>query len=260
MDSRPVVGIPTQTLQSIDGIPEGLPLSWVMNHRYYVAVTAVGGAPFMIPLLEDEDALRALYDRLDAVFIAGGVDVDPASYGEERHDLCGRTDPPRDRVELLFTRWALRDGKPILGVCRGMQVLNVALGGSLVQDCGALLPGALKHDYFPGEGYARDFLAHSVVLEENTRLREAMGAREVRVNSMHHQGVRRLGDGLVPSAVAPDGLVEALETADDRFAVGVQWHPEMLIDSDPATRRLFEAFIDAAQEFGRRRAMAGLVS
>ncbi len=260
MDSRPIIGIPTQTLQSIEVIPEGLPLSWVMNHRYYVAVAAVGGAPFMIPLLEDEEALRALYERLDALFIAGGVDVDPASYGEDRHDLCGRTDPSRDRVELLFARWALRDGKPILGVCRGMQVINVALGGTLVQDCGEFHPGAIKHDYFPGGGYERDFLAHSVVLEENTRLREAMGAREVQVNSMHHQGVRRLGEGLVPSALAPDGLVEALEVADERFVVGVQWHPEMLIDNDPATRRLFEAFIDAADEFGRSRAMVGLVS
>ena len=93
MDSRPIIGIPTQTLQSIEVIPEGLPLSWVMNHRYYVAVAQVGGAPFMIPLLEDEEALRALYERMDALFIAGGVDMDPASYGDARHELCGRTDP-----------------------------------------------------------------------------------------------------------------------------------------------------------------------
>jgi len=256
MDSRPIVGIPTQTLQSIEVIPEGLPLSWVLHHRYYVAVAAVGGAPFMIPLLDDEEALRALYERMDALFLAGGVDMDPASYGEAPHELCGRTDPPRDRVELLFARWALEDGMPILGVCRGMQVLNVSLGGTLVQDC-TLHPGAIKHDYFPGEGYERDFLAHAVTLEEGTRLRRLMGAREVRVNSMHHQGIQRLGEGLVPSAVAPDGLVEAIEAPEERFVVGVQWHPEMLIDDDVATRRLFEAFIDAADTFGRSRALAG---
>lgn len=260
MDHRPVVGIPTQTLQAIEVIPEGLPLSWVMNHRYYVAVTQVGGAPFMIPLLEDEEALRALYERLDGLFLAGGVDLDPTSYGEPRHELCGITDPPRDRVELLFTRWALQDGKPILGVCRGMQVLNVALGGSLIQDCTALHPNAIKHDFFPGEGYERDYLAHSITLEPGTRLREVMGAAEVQVNSMHHQGILRAGEGLHPSAFAPDGLIEALELDGDRFAVGVQWHPEMLIDTDSATRRLFEAFIDAAEEFGRSRALAGLVS
>lgn len=248
MDSRPVVGIPTQTLQAIDGIPDELPLSWVMNHRYYTAVASAGAAPFMIPLLEDEEALRALYERLDGVFIAGGVDVDPGSYGEERHELCGRTDPPRDRVELLFARWALEEGRPLFGVCRGMQVINVAAGGTLLQDCATHHPNAIKHDYFPSS-YARDYLAHPVRVEGGTRLREAFGAESVLVNSMHHQGVARLGAGLRASAHAPDGLVEALEGGGEAFAVGVQWHPEMLLDTDPGTRRLFAAFIDAAREY-----------
>lgn len=260
MASRPIIGIPTQTLQSIEVIPEGLPLSWVMNHRYYVAVASVGGAPFMVPLLEDEEVLRTLYERLDGVFLAGGVDVDPASYGEEVHPLCGRTDPPRDRVELLFARWALREGKPVFGVCRGMQVLNVALGGTLLQDCAGLYPGAIKHDYFPGAGYARDYLAHTVALREDTRLRALLGEAEVPVNSMHHQGVLRLGEGLVVSARAPDGLIEAVEVPGEPFAVGVQWHPEMLLDHDPATRRLFEAFIAAAQAFAREHTPLGLAS
>jgi len=188
MQQRPVVGIPTQTLQSIDRIPEDLPDSWVMNQRYYLACTEVGAIPWMVPLLDrDPETLRAIYDRLDGIFIAGGVDMDPASYGEERHELCGRTDPPRDRVELAFTRWALEDGKPVFGVCRGMQVINVAAGGSLVQDC-TLFPGAIKHDYFPGAGWARDHLAHDRRLAEGSRLHRAFGATEAKVNSMHHQG------------------------------------------------------------------------
>ena len=255
---RAIVGIPTQTLQVIDGIPPDLPLSWVMNHRYYVAVAAAGGAPFMIPLLEDEGALRAMYETLDGVFLAGGVDLDPPSYGEEPHDWCGRTDPARDRVELLFTRWALEEGKPILGVCRGMQVINVATGGTLLQDCTRQLPGSIKHDFFPNSGFARDHLAHEIELGVESRLRAIFGAERVQVNSMHHQGICRLGEGLVITAVAPDGLAEALETADSRFVVGVQWHPEMLVDSDAGTRRLFEAFIDAAAEFGRSRRLAGI--
>lgn len=248
MDLRPVVGIPTQTLQAIDGIPAELPLSWVMNHRYYTAVASTGAAPVMIPLIEDEAALRALYERLDGVFIAGGVDMDPASYGEERHELCGRTDPDRDRVELLFARWAREDGRPLFGVCRGMQVINVASGGTLLQDCATHHPNAIKHDYFPSS-YARDYLAHTIQLEEGTRLREIFGAESVLVNSMHHQGVARMGEGLRASAYAPDGLVEALEGSNGRFVVGVQWHPEMLLDTDPGTRRLFEAFVDAAKEY-----------
>ncbi|MGQ0812955.1 MAG: gamma-glutamyl-gamma-aminobutyrate hydrolase family protein, partial [Gemmatimonadota bacterium] len=133
--TRPLVGVPTQTLQAIEGIPESLPHSWVMNYRYFSALTTVRAAPVMVPLLvNDEDALRAMYERFDGIFLAGGVDVDPASYMEDKLDVCGRTDPDRDQVELLLTRWAIEDGKPVLGVCRGLQVINVACGGSLVQD------------------------------------------------------------------------------------------------------------------------------
>ncbi|MBV9773894.1 MAG: gamma-glutamyl-gamma-aminobutyrate hydrolase family protein [Gemmatimonadetes bacterium] len=250
MQHRPVIGIPTQNLQSIDRIPEDLPASWVMNQRYFLACTSVGALPWMVPLLDDDpETLRGIYDNLDGIFLAGGVDVDPSSYGDDRHDLCGRTDLPRDYVELQFARWALEDGKPVLGVCRGMQVINVAAGGTLYQDCADQYPDAIKHDYFPGAGWARDYLAHEVRLEEGTRLRRLFGADEVMVNSMHHQGIRRMGRGLTASAVSPDGLVEAVEGTGDAFLVGVQWHPEMLIDTDEGTRRLFEEFIESANEF-----------
>jgi putative glutamine amidotransferase len=250
MQQRPVVGIPTQTLQSIDRIPEDLPESWVMNRRYFDACTQVGAIPWMVPLLdEDTDTLRGIYERLDGLFIAGGVDMDPASYGEPRHELCGRTDLPRDAVELQLVRWALEDGKPVLGVCRGMQVINVAAGGALVQDC-TLHAGAIKHDYFPGAGWARDYLAHPVTLAEGSRLHATFGVAEALVNSMHHQGLSRLGEGLAATAWAPDGLIEAVEAANpDHFLVGVQWHPEMLIDTHEGTRRLFEAFIEAANQY-----------
>jgi putative glutamine amidotransferase len=256
-DQRPLIGVPTQTLQVIDGVPEGLPRSWVMNHRYFTALALAGAAPVMVPLLEESPALRALYERLDGVFLAGGVDLDPASYGHERHTLCGSTDADRDRVELLLTRWALEEGKPVLGVCRGMQVINVARGGSLYQDCGEQFDGSIKHDYFPNAGYARDYLAHPVRVVEGTRLGRVLGAGEVPVNSMHHQGVRDLGQGLAASAYSADGLVEALEAPGDGFAVGVQWHPEMLVESDPGTRRLFDAFVAEARAFRAGAALQG---
>ncbi|CAN5527295.1 gamma-glutamyl-gamma-aminobutyrate hydrolase family protein [soil metagenome] len=258
MPPRPVIGVPTQTLQAIDGIPEGLPHSWVMNHRYFVALSSVGALPWMTPLLEDVETLRAMYEHLDGVFIAGGVDLCPSSYGAEAHELCGRTDPARDRVELQFTRWAMQEGKPVFGICRGMQVINVAAGGSLHQDCAEFLPNSIKHDYFPTAGFARDHLAHEVDVVPGTRLHGIYGVEEIRVNSMHHQGICQLAEDLVPSAVASDGLVEALETSDERFVVGVQWHPEMLIEHDAATRRLFVAFIEAAWEWNQSRALAAL--
>jgi putative glutamine amidotransferase len=246
MSSGPHIGVPTQTLQSIDGIPAGLPHSWVMNHRYYVALESVGAVPWMIPLLAGEHTLRRMYEQLDGIFIAGGVDMDPASYGHERSEKCGRTDPERDRVELLFARWAAEDGKPIFGVCRGMQIINVAAGGTLFQDCATDLPDAIRHDYFPTDGHARDFLAHEIDIAPGSRLAAAFGATRALVNSMHHQGLATVGEALTVTATAPDGLIEALEGAHGGFRVGVQWHPEMLIDSDAATRRLFEAFVSAA--------------
>lgn len=260
MQHRPVVGIPAQSLQAIDRIPEDLPPSWVMNQRYYQAVTQAGAAPFMVPLLDqDADTLRALYEALDGIFLAGGVDVDPASYGEERDALCGRTDRPRDLVELAFAKWAVQDGKPLLGVCRGMQVVNVAAGGSLVQDCTAHWESAIKHDYFPGEGWSREHLAHDITVAPGSRLHAAFGADAVRVNSMHHQGLRRLGGGLRATAWAPDGLIEAVESQEDEhFLVAVQWHPEVLLDSDPGTLRLFTDFVEACRAYRTRRVWAGM--
>ncbi len=258
---RPLIGVPTQTLQAIDGIPDGLPHSWVMNDRYLVALATVNTAPVMLPLLDhDIDALRAIYERLDALFVPGGVDMDPATYGAEAHPLTGRIDPSRDAVELLLTRWALEDGMPFLGVCRGLQVLNVALGGTLVQDTTALFPGAVKHDYFPPQGFARDYLAHDVAPVLGSRLSEAFGTHPFAVNSMHHQGIERIGGSLEATACAPDGLIEALELPGDAFAVGVQWHPEMLLHKDDGTLRLFQLFSGAAAEYATRRAWAGPLS
>lgn len=245
-DMRPLIGVPTQTLQAIDGIPADLPHSWVMNHRYFVALTSVAAAPIMVPLLGDEETLRAMYERVDGVFLAGGVDVDPASYREDKLDVCGRTDPDRDRVELLFTKWAIEDGKPVLGVCRGMQVINVASGGSLVQDVEHESERFLKHDYYPTQGFARDYLAHDVDVREGSVLHRIYGAGTIKVNSMHHQGIKKLGDRLDPSIYAPDDLIEGIEGTGESFLVGVQWHPEMLVEKDPGTRRLFTEFRDAA--------------
>ncbi|MEM8601296.1 MAG: gamma-glutamyl-gamma-aminobutyrate hydrolase family protein [Bacteroidota bacterium] len=254
---RPLIGVPAQTLQAIDGIPEALPHSWVMNHRYFVALASTGAAPVMIPLLDphaasqDEATLRAIYDRLDGLFIAGGVDVHPSSYGAALDPLTGRTDLARDAVELRMTRWALAEGKPFFGICRGMQVLNVACGGTLHQDTAAFFPDAIKHDYFPTQGYARDHLAHDLRIAPGSHLHAAFGTETVAINSMHHQGVDRLGHNLVATAWAPDGLIEGIERPHG-FAVGAQWHPEMLVDTDAGTQRLFEGFVGQARAWAQR--------
>ena len=232
-----------------------------MSQRYIRALTAVGALPWMIPLVGDEqETMRGIYDELDGVFLPGGADIDPANYGEERHAKCDKGDPARDEVELMLVRWALADKKPILGVCRGLQIVNLAAGGTLYQDLGEQMSGSIKHDYFPfGGRYARDYLAHDVQVAENTKLAEIFGAGSLRVNSMHHQGVRRLGKQLVASAVAPDGLVEGLESGDGSYLVAVQWHPEALTDNCPRTHRLFESFVEASSAFGEQRALTSAV-
>ncbi len=252
--TRPVIGLTTQTLHSIDGIPPALPASWVMNQRYFLATTMVGGVPWMIPLLDDDLAtLREIYERLDGILIPGGVDVNPAEYGETVRQECGNLDPARDRVEIQLVRWAIAEQKPVLGLCRGLQVINVASGGSLWQDLAAQNAAFQKHDYFPNAGYDRDHLAHDVDVVAGTRLATLLAAESVAVNSMHHQGVKHVGRELVVSATAPDGLIEALEGAGDSFLVGVQWHPEVFEMADPHTRHLFGGFIRASVEWRQSR-------
>jgi putative glutamine amidotransferase len=239
----PIIGITTQTLEAV---PNQLPRCWVMSQRYVQVLAATGAIPWIIPLLQgDEATLRGIYERLDGLFLPGGVDVHPAEYGEAPGPLCGRTDPERDWTELLLLRWALADRKPVLAVCRGAQLVNVAVGGSLYQDVASQHPDAIKHDHYPVDGRRRDELAHEVQLAPGSRLRELLGTPTLSVNSMHHQGIARLAPGLVAVATSPDGLIEGVEAEADTFLLGVQWHPEDLVDVDSRMRRLFEAFIDA---------------
>lgn len=251
MPRRAIIGVTTQTLHSIDGIPAGLPQSVVMNQRYYIALTLIGAAPILIPLLEDEpEALRSVYEACDGLLLPGGVDVDPSFFGESPHEKLGRIDPARDRTEMQLARWAVEDRKPVLGLCRGLQVLNVALGGTLWQDLEEQLPNAIKHDYFPTHGFERDHIAHEVAITKGSRLRSLMELDQIPVNSMHHQGIKVLAPALSPSALAPDGLIEAAELAGDHFCVGVQWHPEVFELTDPHTRHVFREFVAASARFG----------
>jgi putative glutamine amidotransferase len=244
MSPRPIIGITTQTLEAIPG---ELPRCWVMSQRYVDVLTSAGAIPWVIPLSHDMTTLRAVYERLDGVFLPGGVDMDPAVYSESRLPECGVTDPDRDRVEVAMVQWAIADGKPVLAVCRGVQVLNVAAGGTLYQDLAEWCDAAIKHDYWPMEVKQRQDLVHEVTIEDGTQLASIIGAGTTTVNSMHHQGIKKLAPGLIVNSRAPDGLIEGVEGSDDgSYLIGVQWHPEELVESDPAMSRLFESFIEAA--------------
>jgi putative glutamine amidotransferase len=245
MATRPIIGIPTQTL---DEIPDELPKSWVMSQQYVRVLVAAGALPWIVPLIQNDPAtLRGIYDRLDGVFLPGGVDLHPSAYNERPSQRLGRTDPDRDEIELALTRWALEEGKPLFAVCRGIQIVNVAAGGTVHQDLATQLPGAIKHDYFPVRGqYSRDLLVHNVEVSPGSRLASLLGTPTVRVNSMHHQGIKQLAPGLRPTAFAPDGLIEGLESPNGQFLLAVQWHPEALVERDARMYRLFTEFIQAA--------------
>lgn len=255
MGTRPIIGIATQTQ---DPIPGDRPISWVINQKYVQVLTTAGALPWLIAVIrDDEETLRLVYERLDGVFLMGGVDVDPGLYREERHARCGRMDPARDWVETRLTQWAVRDQKPLLGVCRGVQLINVALGGTLYQHLPDQFTSAIEHDASKDcdDFSYRDKSVHEVRTLSDTRLRRILGDKPLSVNSMHHQAIKGLAAPLVATAFAPDGLIEGVEGKDRSFLVGVQWHPEELCAGRPEMNRLFAEFVREAAEYRKSRAM-----
>lgn len=190
---------------------------------YVEAVQRAGGLPLILPP-DDEAAEKPdpLLDRIDALVLAGGADVDPASYGAAPHERTGATRPERDRFELGLAHRAIERGIPVLGICRGAQMLNVACGGTLHQHLPEIV-GDDRHLEAPGT-----FSEHEVELEQGSLAARAAGATRIHVKSHHHQGVAELGEGLAASGHSlPDGIVEAVESSDRDFVLGVLWHPEV---------------------------------
>ncbi|MFQ6013978.1 MAG: gamma-glutamyl-gamma-aminobutyrate hydrolase family protein [Anaerolineae bacterium] len=236
---HPLIGIPSQS----DIAQDERELRFCGYASYVKAIEGAGGAPVHIPLMMGKTTLRAVYRRLDGLLLAGGKDVDPGFYGEAVHEKCGQVDRQRDETELMLTRWALADGLPILAICRGIQVLNVAMGGTLYQDIEAQMEGALKHTYYPG--YPFNLISHEVIVRPDSRLAAALENTKLGVNSLHHQAIKKVASGLRVVARAEDGLVEGVEGEGEAFVLGVQWHPEELVDDDRRMRDLFRAFVEA---------------
>lgn len=221
----------------------GYPMHAVMA-SYIQAVARAGGLPLLIPLGLENPAYEAIFERLDGVLFTGGGDVHPDHYGGKQHTRVGDVDAERDRVELWLAQAVIAQDKPFLGICRGCQVLNVALGGTLYEDILDQKEDAIKHDYYPD--IPRSLLAHEVKIEPGSRLAGILGLTATQVNSLHHQGIKRLASRLSASAHAPDGITEAFELPNHRFGLAVQWHPEWLQEHEPM-RKLFETFVQAAK-------------
>jgi putative glutamine amidotransferase len=237
----PVIGITTRKDFSRTGLPVVM-----LQQPYIKAIVQAGGAPVLIPSDLPEEGWRALYQRLDGILLTGGGDIAVERFQGGDHPKVADVDEARDVIELGLARSAADGGKPFMGICRGLQLTNVALGGTLYTHIPDQVPDALTHDWEDPDIYKeRTHLAHSVRVEEGSRVAEILGEPIVQVNSLHHQGIKDLAPALKAVAYAPDGVIEAVELPDHPFGIAVQWHPEWLIDQEPM-RRLFKAFVAAA--------------
>ncbi len=215
-----------------------------INQDYLESVYRAGAMPVLLPITSDLREMERLLDQVDGLLLTGGLDVDPSRYGEEKLPCCGSCSACRDRMEFPLCRMALERDMPVLAICRGMQLLSCVLGGTLWEDIALQAGSALQHARYD----APDAAVHEVSVKPDTRLHAIVGTDVLSVNSRHHQGIRHLGGGLAVSAVAPDGLVEAVELPGKRFVVGVQWHPESLSAGMPEAQAIFDAFVRAAEK------------
>lgn len=235
--SRPVIGL------TLDAEPAGgySKLPWyALRENYCVAVEQAGGLPILLP--HEPDLVEAYLERLDGIVVTGGAfDIDPALFGAESRHATVTTKDRRTAFELDLTRGALAHDLPVFGICGGQQLLNVALGGTLIQHIPDEVAAALAHE----QPNPRTEPGHSVRVAPGTLLADIVNAAEIPVNSAHHQAVKTVGAGVVVNATAADGVIEGIEDRRYRFCLGVQWHPEYAIS--PADPALFRAFIQAAR-------------
>jgi putative glutamine amidotransferase len=242
--SKPLILIPTPVQD-----PEMR--RFAMGKNYIRSLIECGAMPVMLPTGLDLQSVREMYDHADGVMLTGGSDIDPAYFGEEKHPETYGIDAERDHVEVNLTRWAMQDDKPAFSICRGIQVVNVALGGTLIQD----IPTQWKANTLLEHrghkiGAARDQVMHDVCVEPNCKLASVIGAGNVGTNSFHHQALGRIGESLVITSRAPDGIIESVEAPDRRWFIGVQWHPEEMTAGRADMMALFQSFVDASSSKG----------
>jgi len=252
----PIIGITGTLKEDVEAAAERPLGRFVRTDLDYVdGVAGAGGTPVVLPPWGDEKAAAALVGCFDGLVLSGGSDLDPGYYGEEPDPELGPTIPERDAFEMAIVGLALRRGIPIFGICRGLQVLNVALGGTLYQDLPSQWEGdVLKHRQVTPKWQP----SHEVEVGKGTYIAEVMGREMVKVNSYHHQGIKDLAEGLVVTARSVDGVIEAVEARDlsERWLLAVQWHAEAMRGAGPQQESLFEAHVSAAEHHALRRAAA----
>jgi putative glutamine amidotransferase len=234
----PLIGLTTYRNLSEQGYP-----GFSVSEAYTESLVKAGACPVLIPTSLTGDITPDLLNKLDGVLFTGGGDIDPDLYGQAPHPLAGEIDADRDRQEIQLISQVIEKGLPFFGICRGLQIINVALGGDLYVDILDQHPNAIKHDYYPD--YPREYLAHDIQIDHSSFLGAVFSENRMAVNSLHHQGVRNLAPNLKGAAFSPDGIVEALEMLDYPSGIAVQWHPENLQEYEPM-QTLFRYFVASA--------------
>ena len=238
--NKKVIGIVGNTL--VSNTPLGEMERAYVNSTYVKGVLRAGGVPLVIPCFGDLDVIKRQAEICDAFLFSGGGDIDPSQYGEEPDSRLGEIDPAIDAFQLKMYAEVEKSGKPVLGICRGLQIMNTVRGGNLYQDINKQIPDSYQHL----QSGKRSHSVHKAVLEENSKLKGILGKAEVSVNSLHHQSIRKLGKGLRVSARAGDGVIEAVESDTGQPIIGVQWHPEDLIDTSEVMNKLFQWLVNQA--------------
>lgn len=245
---RPLIGITGRKDSSARLVTSQM---YSVGETYIHAVHRAGGTPLIVPPMLVEADWASLIARLDGLLLSGGEDIHPRYYGQAPKNWLGGVDDIRDAAELGLVYAALEAHLPIFAICRGHQVLNVALGGTLFQDLTAEVPGALDHAFLMSRSLEQS--VHDVAVDVDCRVAQILGGTAFPVNSAHHQSIRAAGTGLRVVAHASDGVIEAVELEDYPFCIGVQWHPEAMVRRDAAMLPLFVAFVEAAQGYAAQR-------
>lgn len=237
---KPVIGI-LANIETIESAPFlGLEKA-SLQQNYIDSIITAGAVPIVLPVVQDLSLIEAQINLIDGLLLSGGGDIQPLLYGEEPHPDLGSIQPARDRAEMEALSIAYRQEKPILGICRGLQLINVAFGGTLYQDLNQHVTDVrIKH----AQQTPIHVPFHSIEIEPSTHLYQIFRQKQIGVNSFHHQAIKRLASGFIVSARSKDGIIEGIEKADYPFLMGVQWHPERMINHDVNMLNLFKAFID----------------
>lgn len=248
--TQPLIGIPAARIYHRDR-PYS-PFVFGVKHTFVQAIERAGGVPVILPIYEQQASSEMMLGMLHGILLADGNDISAEQYGEKPRDVR-ENDPERDAAEIALMKGSQAMRLPILGVCRGMQLMNVARGGTLYQDVVTERPGTNNHDGYL-EVKSTEYLAHTLKLEPGTQLAEILGGDSIRSNSHHHQAIKDLGRGLVINAVAEDGVIEGVEDTSGPYFMGVQPHPESIFQrAEPQWRKLFESFVRAAEEYKKLR-------